>query len=839
MIDVTEQKQELNDALGTAINLDVNTTELENAIKSQQDTYNQLVQKLTDYQSEFNELVANGYIPKDSDAWMEGQKKINEFTSAIYEAATELIEFQDKLREIEYETLQNLIDGFERAVSKLDKRIELMEARDEVVPESMYQEQIDANNAQVEANKELRDKKLKEQGLYDVNSTRYQELAKEIAELDENTYQLWIDNEKLKDSIYQLRFKPIDDAIQKYQDLRSETDAFYKLLNQDSFFDKDGNITENGLAGLALLQQGMASAKQEIADYRTGLEKLQESFDNGVISQKELEEKSEEYRKGLQDAVADVKSYKESITDLYMTQLRTEVDALNEIIDKRKEALRRKEEYYSYDKKIKSQTKDVNTLKAQIAALNGVNNSTVLAEKKRLEQQLKEAEDELAETKRDHALDMQEKGYDGISSEMEEMLENTEYELTHSAEKQQQIISSMLNNIVNQYQSAYDRINQIIGNTGWVGSGDFNNNQSNLGTPGGAQDQTNSALQKPSDKTPSDFASGTVTDKIGNDDEFNNSFEEEINKKPNTENRPVAELKASPTSITLEEGKSTSIKTSIRPNDAKNKTLDWKSSNTSVATVSSGTVKAVKPGSCQIIVSTTDGSGLSVTIGVTVNKKPEPPKPTPKPPSSGTNDGVPRVGDPVTFANGRYYYDSQGVSPAGNQLLGQTVYITRINTRSWATKPYHISRTSKFGERDLGWVSLSQLRGYATGTKKITSPYEFAKIDEHGKELRIKRGGNKYDMFQYGDAVVPKHLTDNIFTLAEHKNEVMSSIINGDGRSKGDASINLHYDSMINVNGDLTKDAFPEVKAVVDMACRKMKDDLYEEMRKRGFRLSR
>ena len=44
-----------------------------------------------------------------------------------------------------------------------------------------------------------------------------------------------------------------------------------------------------------------------------------------------------------------------------------------------------------------------------------------------------------------------------------------------------------------------------------------------------------------------------------------------------------------------------------------------------------------------------------------------------------------------------------------------------------------------------------------------------------GKELRIKRGGDIYEMFRYGDAVVPKHMTDNLFTLADHTNEVMET----------------------------------------------------------------
>lgn len=372
MIDVSEAKQELNEKLGTAINLEVNTNELKNAIKAQEATYNQLVQKLADYQAEFNKQVADGTIKEGSDAYLEGQKQIQEFTKEIIEASSELIDFQDKLRQIEYDTLQNIIDGFERAVSKLDAYIELLEARDEDVPEEIYQEQINSNNEQIKANAELRAKKLEEQKLYDVNSERYQELAEEIAKIDEETLGLMTDNEKLKDSIYELRFKPLDEALEKYDRLGSEIDDFLDLLNEDTFFDKTGKGTADLAAALALMQQGMANSKQKIADLRTGLEKLQESFDNGVISEEEFTEKSQDYQEQIRDAVKDVKKYEESILDLYKTQMKNEVEATEDLIDKYAEARKQKEKYFEYDKKLKKQQKSVDLLKAQIAALEGV-----------------------------------------------------------------------------------------------------------------------------------------------------------------------------------------------------------------------------------------------------------------------------------------------------------------------------------------------------------------------------------------------------------------------------------------------------------------------------------
>ena len=55
-------------------------------------------------------------------------------------------------------------------------------------------------------------------------------------------------------------------------------------------------------------------------------------------------------------------------------------------------------------------------------------------------------------------------------------------------------------------------------------------------------------------------------------------------------------------------------------------------------------------GSCQVTVSTLDGSGISASITVTVTKKPEPPKPQePQTPNNSGGDGKPNIGDAVIY----------------------------------------------------------------------------------------------------------------------------------------------------------------------------------------------
>lgn len=476
------------------------------------------------------------------------------------------------------------------------------------------------------------------------------------------------------------------------------------------------------------------------------------------------------------------------MTDLYQNALKTEVDALQKVISKRKEATQAKEEYYSYDRKIREQSNDVNALKSQIAALESVNDAATLAKRKKLQEQLRSSEQTLDDTKRDHRNELISEGFQKMSDDLNQMLEDTEYEISHNADKQNEIIQSMLNKQVGMYQEAYSKINSIIKNTGWVGSNDFNNNQSQMSSQTGAQNQASNASQsqQTANKKPSSSASGTNTSGIKDNASKNDKITENIMKPENTTNRPVAELTVSKSSVSIEEGKSTSVTTKIRPNDAANKKLSWKSSNTAIATVSNGTISGKKPGSCQVTVSTTDGSGISKTIAVTVTKKPDPPKPAQNNTNKSGGDGVPRVGDVVTF-NGKYYYDSWGKRPAGSLYSGVAngVVIDSYSSKDFGgsarytgdLKVHIKSRDGRYG--DLGWVRLSQISGYAKGTPGVDRD-QIAIVDEEGRELQIPNGkGGRITKLEKGTGVIPHTATEKLMALSEQLDNNGNMVING------------------------------------------------------------
>ncbi len=86
-------------------------------------------------------------------------------------------------------------------------------------------------------------------------------------------------------------------------------------------------------------------------------------------------------------------------------------------------------------------------------------------------------------------------------------------------------------------------------------------------------------------------------------------------------NVPVTSISVSETEANIEAGKTLELTVTIAPDDARNKTVTWSSSDETVATVSQeGTVTAVKAGEATITATTNDGTGLTASCIVKVNE---------------------------------------------------------------------------------------------------------------------------------------------------------------------------------------------------------------------------
>ena len=146
-------------------------------------------------------------------------------------------------------------------------------------------------------------------------------------------------------------------------------------------------------------------------------------------------------------------------------------------------------------------------------------------------------------------------------------------------------------------------------------------------TPSNATNKTlkwtssNESVAKVSNGVITGVAEGTATIKATSNNGKTATVTVKVEKGTVTVIQPTG-ITVSPSALTLTEGSSGTITTTVAPSNATDKSVTWTSSNTAVATVSNGTVNAVSAGTATITAKTSNGK--TATVSVTVEQIPQP-----------------------------------------------------------------------------------------------------------------------------------------------------------------------------------------------------------------------
>lgn len=285
-----------------------------------------------------------------------------------------------------------------------------------------------------------------------------------------------------QDKITTVYEEMFDRAIEKANRLKDKIGSINDLITEDMMIDKDtGNLTEMGALSITMNSQQLDTELNNLQTYVKKRQQIMDDFANGSskskYGEKTYDELMSENDSAMQESLKNVNNYRQSIISIVTNQAKAVQDAMFKEIDARKKALKKKKEYYDYDKTIKKKTDEIELIKQQIRGLEGLTDAESNAQKARLEASLKDKQDDLDDTVRDHVYDITVNGLDNLETQLSEDFEKWSNQLSSDLAKMSDAISNAISGAGENYSDMMAGIDYILNNIGGITSGQYFTNQ--------------------------------------------------------------------------------------------------------------------------------------------------------------------------------------------------------------------------------------------------------------------------------------------------------------------------------------------------------------------------
>lgn len=342
--------------------------------------------------------------------------------------------FKKDKREIAKEKFDNVVTEYDNkiglidnGITDIDNKLALTEAKGMLVNTNYYKQQ-----------KAI---KAEEQSYYQQELQRLQELANGIEKGTQEWYDAQSSIQDCKNSISectkaQLEYNnAINEAdVTKYEKISelisrtsTEMEFLEKLMSHDKMYDDNGAFTESGIATLGTYAMSYYDNLQNANRDRAELDRLKGMLASGNLgtynSVEQLQQRIDELYDTWQDDISATYSAQESIFDMMSDKFNAELDALQELVDRRRESLELSKEIFDYQNKISEKTKSINTLQKQIAAYKGDTSQEGRAKLQKLQVELSQEKDSLKNEEYSKYISDQEKLLDKLLDEFKENIE--------------------------------------------------------------------------------------------------------------------------------------------------------------------------------------------------------------------------------------------------------------------------------------------------------------------------------------------------------------------------------------------------------------------------------
>ena len=424
---------------------------------------------LSEIPAQYREMAKNGAIAitefkgEVNEEVVEAINNYREWAQKAAELNQQLEESKSHISELRVETQSMISTEYENKIGLITHLNDTLEAEMDLLEESgerssanFYNEMIKNNESQLkllEAERNAVQKELDDavkSGDVKKYSDDWYEMVNAVYEVDNAIIETQTSIESFKNSIQELHWENFDKIIDAIVNISDEAENLRDLID-------DADITEelnpeqwskDGLTALGLVAQQMENAKYRSELYAKEIENLNKEYAAGNYTQDEYNEKLKELKDGQWDAIDAYESAKDALIDLNKTRveaikdgIQKEIDAYEELINKRKEDLDSQKEAHDWAETVADHQKTIDDIQRQIDAMEGDQSAAAAAARKKLQEELKEAQENYDEALYDHSIETQQKALDNSLETYKEEQEGRMDALDEWLENEEQVIA--------------------------------------------------------------------------------------------------------------------------------------------------------------------------------------------------------------------------------------------------------------------------------------------------------------------------------------------------------------------------------------------------------------
>lgn len=401
----------------------------------------------------------------DYQKWYEAAEAVQDTIISLKKQVKELAKQKFDNITKSYDSFLSLVNAIHDKYSAMNDLFEEMEGRQSI---EYLQEMGGQNNSAIARLRGQISELLTE--LHEQETTTalpwseaWVEAQAKINETKKALYEARLELQEVNNEIRKTNWVDYNNLTAQLEAYGDEVDTVYNLIGDlNSFESANAAITQNGISKLGVLTSSLKNARQQVANYETAYEALNKELQLGVINEQEYQDELLDLQKSQRGAVESVKKYKDEIVSLIKDGINAETEAFQKLIEARKKDLSKQKEADDYAKTVADKTKDINRIRAQVAALSGDDSQATKARIKSLQADLLEMEEDLAETRRDHEYNTMVEAYDDEVEHFGEIQDDKIEALTASLAHQNEVISSALTLARDNYSTIYGQLNDLV-----------------------------------------------------------------------------------------------------------------------------------------------------------------------------------------------------------------------------------------------------------------------------------------------------------------------------------------------------------------------------------------